>query len=145
MSKEKNAVATFRAGNNYAQSVLSSFAEEYDIDNDFALSISSGFGAGMGRLMETCGAITGAFMVIGIHNNNIYKDELEARDVTYQMIQKFSTAFCKKHKSTNCGELINCDLRIEEGRKHFNENELFDKVCVKCVRSSVTILEELLT
>lgn len=51
MDKEKKAVETFRSGNNCAQSVLSTFAEKYDIDNDVALSIASGFGAGMGKLM----------------------------------------------------------------------------------------------
>lgn len=145
MDKEKKAVETFRSGNNCAQSVLSTFAEKYDIDNDVALSIASGFGAGMGKLMETCGAVTGAFMVIGIHNNKIFKDEMEARNVTYKMIQKFANTFSKKHKTINCGELVNCDLKTEQGQMYFNENGLFDKVCVECVRSSVEILDELLT
>ncbi len=65
-SKEEIAVESFRSGLNCAQSVVAAYADEMSFDRNLALSISCGFGGGMGRLQETCGAATGAFMILGI-------------------------------------------------------------------------------
>jgi C_GCAxxG_C_C family probable redox protein len=59
--KEDKAIGLFKSGLNCAQSVLTAYAEELDFDKNLALSISCGFGGGMGRLQETCGAVTGSF------------------------------------------------------------------------------------
>ena len=49
-----------------AQTVLATFAQDYGLSEEAALRISTGFGSGMGRMCEVCGALTGAFMVIGL-------------------------------------------------------------------------------
>lgn len=67
-TKAEKAIAYFNSGLNCAQSVFTAYAEEFNIDPELAISISCGFGGGMGRLQETCGAVTGAFMVLGMHN-----------------------------------------------------------------------------
>ena len=56
----------FKEGYNCSQSVFMAFCDEYDIDFETALKISSSFGGGMGRLREVSGAVTGMFMVAGI-------------------------------------------------------------------------------
>jgi hypothetical protein len=42
--KTEQALSTFRSGMNCAQSVLSVYSEQYDLDYNRALSISCGFG-----------------------------------------------------------------------------------------------------
>ena len=44
-------------GYNCAQIVLCSYAEELGIDEETLFRISEGFGAGMGGMMQTCGAV----------------------------------------------------------------------------------------
>lgn len=53
------AIESFRSGLNCAQAVVTAYADELNFDNNLALSVSCGFGGGMGRLQETCGAVTG--------------------------------------------------------------------------------------
>ena len=53
-------------GFNCAQSVLAPFAPDYGLSEETALRISTGFGSGMGRLCDVCGALTGAFMAVGL-------------------------------------------------------------------------------
>jgi len=60
------AINSFRSGYNCAQSVLYAFKDDFDFDENLALDISVGFGGGMERLQEKCGAVTGAFMVMGL-------------------------------------------------------------------------------
>ena len=52
----------FDEGYACSQSVLLAFADQFDLDERTAKLISSTFGGGMGRLRQTCGAVTGGFM-----------------------------------------------------------------------------------
>ena len=59
------ASSRFSEGFNCSQSVLVAFAPELGLDADAALRVSAAFGGGMGRLGDTCGAVTGALMAAG--------------------------------------------------------------------------------
>ena len=50
------AIAKFTQGFNCAQSIIYAFSDDLGIDKDTALKIACGFGAGMGRKQEVCGA-----------------------------------------------------------------------------------------
>ncbi len=63
--KSRIALERFTGGYNCAQSVTSAFCDELSIAKDLALKAACGFGAGMGRKGEVCGAVTGGIMVIG--------------------------------------------------------------------------------
>ena len=143
MSKPEKAVIAFKSGLNCAQSVVSVYSDEQKFDRELSLQISSGFGAGMGRLQETCGAITGAFMVIGLYNSNKYKDVAKGKEASIKMIQDFNDQFENLHASTKCHDLLKCDLKTVEGQKHFNSNNLSEKICEKCVANAVEIIESL--
>ena len=70
-TKDK-AIQSFQSGMNCAQAVVTAYADRLKFDPDLAAGLSCGFGGGMGRLQQTCGALTGAFMVLGIHNSRLY-------------------------------------------------------------------------
>ena len=142
--KIEKALITFRSGYNCAQSVLIAYSEQLKFDNGLALSISTGFGGGMGRLQETCGAVTGAFMVLGVHNCRKYADNGDRKNKTYAMVQDFDRKFKALHKTTSCKELLGCDLKTPDGHKIFNENKLVETVCEKCITNSINILDELM-
>lgn len=138
------ALTSFRSGKNCAQAVLAAYSEDLEFDADFALAISSGFGAGMGRLQETCGAATGAFMVLGIYNSRKYTENESRRVQTISMIQEFNKRFVAIHKTNNCGLLLGVDLKTEEGRQEMKDKNLSELVCEKCVSDAVIILEDLI-
>jgi C_GCAxxG_C_C family probable redox protein len=143
--KVEIAIRSFNADLNCAQSVMTAYMEEFNIDPEIALSVSCGFGGGMGRLQETCGAVTGAFMVLGIHNCKKYTDNKDRKEKTYAMIQEFSDKFKSLHGTMDCRLLLNCDLRTEEGQRYVKENKLHETICEKCVSDSIRLIEELVT
>jgi len=143
-SKEDNAIHSFRSGSNCAQAVLTAYSEDLNLNSSLAMNISCGFGGGMGRLQETCGAVTGSFMVLGMYNSNRFADNNERKEETYAMIQKFGQKFQSIHGSIHCSSLLNCDLKTDEGQAYMKENNLAGKVCEKCISSSIGILEELM-
>jgi C_GCAxxG_C_C family probable redox protein len=145
MNQKKDiAIANFRSGLNCAQSVLAAYSDIYHIDKQAALSLSCGFGGGMGRLQETCGAVTGSFMVIGLHNCKKYTDNNDRKENTNSIIQEFSKRFTLLNGTLNCKTLLNCDLRTEEGQQYMKDNNLIEVVCEKCIADSIMILDELI-
>jgi len=135
-------LTAFRSGLNCSQSVLTAFTEDLNVDNNLALSLSCGFGAGMGRLQGTCGAVTGAFMAIGAYNCKKFTDNKQRKEETYAMVQKFNDRFVALNGATECRKLINCDLTTAEGRKYAHDHQMFENVCEKCIADSVNILED---
>lgn len=144
-AKEAKAISAFKSGYNCAQSVVIAFSDDLNFDRNIATGISVGFGGGMGRLQETCGAATGAFMVMGLYNSKKITDNLSLKNATYSMIQTFDKKFKLIYGTTNCRALLNCDIRSEEGHNFAKENNLFEKVCEKCLADSIRIVAELIS
>jgi len=138
------AIESFRGDMNCSQSVLTAFAGSLNLDRETAMAVASGFGAGMGRLQGTCGAVTGAYMVIGVHNSRSYPDNSESKEHTYAMIQEFDRRFREIHQTTDCRTLLDCDLRTDEGQEKVQLNHLTEKVCEACIADAVNIVIDLI-
>jgi C_GCAxxG_C_C family probable redox protein len=143
-TKIEKAISSFKDGYNCAQSVILAFKDDLGFDENQALSMSVGFGGGMGRLQEKCGAVTGAFMVIGLYASKMNQDNISRKNQSYAMIQQFDEKFKSLHQTTQCSELLNCDLRSADGHAYAVENKLFEKICQKCLRDAIVIVEELI-
>ena len=60
------AVETFAAGKgNCTQSVLCAWEDKIPVDHDTLMKLGAGYGAGMGCMQATCGALIGAVMAAG--------------------------------------------------------------------------------
>ena len=143
MSKQKIVKTKFDEGYNCAQSVLTPFASQMNIDVETALKLSSGFGAGMGRTQKTCGALTGAYMVLGLKYGKGFPDD-ESREKVVGLIQYLTEKFKEEHEFTDCSDLLKVDLKTEEGQHTFEKNKLHEIVCSHCLNSAVSILEEMM-
>ena len=83
--RAEEAVACFKSDFSCSQAVFSVYAEQLGLDKQVALKISCAFGGGMARMAETCGAVTGALMVIGLKHGKARPDDNDARDRTYAL------------------------------------------------------------
>jgi len=141
---QNKVIKEFREDKNCSQAVLLGFADRFQIREDHALSISAGFGSGMGRLQRTCGAVSGAYMVIGLYAGAKSISNVERKEAAYSMIRKFTQRFEEIEGSTLCADILHCNLNTEEGKKYFEDNHLSEKVCEKCIKLSLIILDDLL-
>lgn len=146
MKKSEKALKYYAEGYNCAQSVVVAFTDVLNLSEETTLKLAAGFGGGMGRLQQTCGAITGAFMVIGYLKGNYQQDgeSEQSRKITNRLIQDFSRIFTQKHGSINCKSLINFDINSEEGLKKAKEADVFNKKCTYFIKTAVELLEDTL-
>jgi len=142
-TKIQNAVEKFEKGFNCSQAVLSSYCEQFGLDCNTALRIATGFGGGM-KIGETCGAVTGAFMVLGLKYGNATPEDKETKEKTYEMVIEFTNRFKARNGSVICRELLGCDISTPEGSKVAVEKGLFSSVCPRLVQDAAEILEEML-
>lgn len=144
MTRSEKALKFYSQGFNCAQSVIASFADVLELDEEKAVRIASGFGGGMGRTQETCGAATGAYMVIGFMRGKLHNGTEVSNEESTQLVQEFSKRFNAMHKSTNCRVLIKFDLNSEKEREEAKKEDVFNTKCTSFVATAVEILEDIL-
>jgi len=135
MKRVGTAVNSFKNGLNCAQALVSAFSGDLGLDEKTAKRIASGFGGGMGCSAETCGAVTGAVMVIGLKHG----DSGRATALTKELLDRFRD----RNGDILCRTLLDCDISTDEGMAKARKNNLFAARCPKFVEDAAEIAEEL--
>ena len=145
MKRADNAVSLFGGGLSCSQAILSTYGEPFGLDKKIAIKVAGAFGGGMAQMGETCGAVTGAFMVIGLRFGMNKPGDFEAKQKTYEVTREFAKRFRERRKTIVCRELLGCELGTPDGMQQALDKGLFVNLCPELVRDAATILEELLS
>ena len=128
---KSTAVERFNKNYNCCQAVACAYCEELGIKEEDVFRMTEGFGSGMGGLKDTCGAVTGMFLVIGMANSAGDMENPKATKFeTYDILMKAAEEFKKKNHSLYCR-----DLKTEEGEQPL-------PCCTKCVEDAAEILDK---
>ncbi len=144
MSKVECSEKCFLSGFNCAQAVFSTYSSELGLDTELALRIAGSFGGGMGLIGETCGAVTGAIMLIGLKHGKVIAEDDAAKEKTYALVQEYKRRFVELHGSVRCTELLGFDISKKEEMASAKEMGLFKTLCPRLVKDSALVVEELL-
>ena len=137
------AMAYFKEGYNCSQSVFLAFCEECNLDFETALKITSSFGAGMGRLREVCGAVSGMFMVAGLLYGYTDPKDHQKKTEHYERIQYLAKKFEEKNKSIVCRELLGLGVGKDKPEPELRTDEYYKKrPCVEFVGMAAEIMEQ---
>ena len=93
MTKGDYAKQLFESGMNCAQAVFCAFSDELGFDKDTALRISAGFGGGIGRLREVCGAVSGMTMTLSYKFACTDPNDRQRKAALYALIQRAAGEF----------------------------------------------------
>ncbi len=146
LKNRSETAAAMVAGNwNCAQSVLGVFCDDLGLNGATAMKLASGFGAGMAKKQEVCGAVTGAIMVIGLKHGQARENDKAAKEEAYRLSREMMDRFQARFGSCLCRELLpGIDLATAAGHERYKAEGWSEKVCRPCVRFAVDILEEIL-
>jgi C_GCAxxG_C_C family probable redox protein len=144
----KNEIATRAASlfadtdYNCAESVLLATAERLRKCTPSIPCIATAFGGGMGRKGSVCGALTGAFMALGLVYGR--SKPTEDKEKIYSLARELYDSFTKKFGSPFCSELIDCDLGTAEGREKYHKLNVRALKCKNYVSFCGETLAEML-
>lgn len=137
MTKGEKAKELFMEGLNCAQAVAAAFSDEMGMDSDLVIKLTTGFGAGIGRMREVCGTVSGMAFVISA----LYDDD---KSGIYKRVQECANEFRDINGSIVCRELLGLsepgpDSPLAEMRT----KEYYKKrPCAELVELSANILEK---
>ncbi len=149
LSKAEHARALFESGCNCAQSVAGSFYQEMGLSEETVLLLASPFGGGISRMRETCGAVTGMMMVLGLtHGYQPFTDEethLREKTRVYRTGQELAESFRRKYGTLLCRELLRgtgADDTPEPSAR--TEQYYRSRPCAEIIAFAASLLDEYL-
>ena len=135
----------FRNGCNCAQAVLLAFSDRTGLDEAAAMRIASGFGGGMGRMREVCGAVSGMFMAAGMVLGEDGVPGREEKRALYATIQELAARFRAENGSIICRELLAGVATAPGGEPEARTEQYYRKrPCPELCRCAAEILDRYL-
>lgn len=119
-------------GYNCCQAVACVFCDEMGLEEETVFKMAEGFGAGMADMQGTCGALSGAAMVIGSKNSTANLEKPNSKPATMKLTRELVAKFREKNGAIICKDLKG----IETG------NVL--RSCQGCIKDAILLTEETL-
>jgi len=134
------AIRLVESGMKCAEAVLSAMARREGVQSHLIPGIATGFCGGIGRSGNLCGSVSGAVMGLGLTLGR--SDTAESVAPIYNTVHILLDRFVSEFGSTNCTELLGCNLGTEEGRQQFNRQGLSVR-CAAYTRRAAELAAEL--
>ena len=145
MEPKLQAEQHFEAGYSCSQSILMAYAPLFNLDRDTAARLAAPFGGGVARRGETCGAVNGAFMVIGLKCGHTSPEDVDSKERAFQAVQDFIAHFHDRYGSIGCIQLLEIDISSPEGLQLAHEAQLFTTRCPGYVTHTADLLDQLIS
>ena len=143
MNHGELAKQNFENGCNCAQSVLLAFSDLTGLTEEQSMKIASSFGGGMGRLREVCGALTGAFMVLGLLYGDGHVPEHGAKTAHYERVQEIAAEFRAQNGSILCRDLLAGVETVPGKVPEKRTKEYYEKrPCGELVRCAAELMDQ---
>lgn len=107
-NRVEKALANHEKGYNCAQSVACAFCDMYGMEEKDVFKMAEAFGFGMGT-MDTCGAVTGMSMVVGMCMSDGNMEAPATKKECYGKMEELTQAFLEKNKTLLCRDLKGTD------------------------------------
>jgi C_GCAxxG_C_C family probable redox protein len=142
--RSEKAVALFKEGCACSQAVVAAYSELFGLEAGAAMRVSCGLGAGVGRLREVCGAVSGMAVLAGLKHGAETPDA-EAKRATYEAVQRMAGLFRERHGSIVCRELLGLERAENDPRPSARTAAYYKKrPCAELVADAASIVEKVL-
>ena len=133
----------FMRGQDCSQVVAARFADELGCSDADLSRMTAAFGGGLG-IGETCGAVIGAMVVMGMKYGNSGPDEPDQKAAMNSKRAEFLAKWHERRSTTMCRDFLGHDIAMPgEFEKVIEEGTMFT-LCPELVIDAIEILEEIL-
>ena len=126
--RAERAQSLHNKGYNCAQAVVCAYCDLFGLDEETAYKMAEGFGLGM-WMMDTCGALSAAFMLAGMQGSKGTEHPGETKAQTYKTTKMLAAAFREKNGTYLCRELKG----IADGKMR--------RSCPGCIEDACSLIE----
>jgi len=144
MTESERAVALFESGYSCSQAICQAYGEALGLSQDGAARVAAGFGAGLARSDQVCGAVSGGVMVLGLAYGGTEPGDAAAREATYAAVRQFLAEFTAAHGSVRCTDLLGYNLGSPEEFAAAREAGIVRERCPGLVRSAGRLLDQVI-
>lgn len=142
----ERAVRLFEEGFNCSQSVFGAFAGDYGIPQDLAMRLSASFGAGMGRMREVCGCVSGMNFVLGLETGSVIGKDQKQKGYNYEQVRALVGQFRERYGTIYCKELLGLVKAEESAMPSARTPEYYKKrPCREMIRQTAQMIEDYVT
>ena len=134
----------FLQGYNCAQAIAGGFSEAVGLNFETAIQIASSFGGGMGGMREVCGALSGAFVILGAKYGYTSPTDAMAKSSHYKLISETGEKFKEKWGTILCRDLMKKLAEEKQAILSGKPEEYKSRPCLIIVEDVAKILEEIL-
>ncbi len=127
MSRGDKAYELFTSGYNCSQAVTLAYSDLFGMDEEQLAKISGGFGGGMGRMREVCGAFSGIVMVLSQAYGYTDPKDTEGKKALYEKIRAVAEQFKKDNGSIICKELLGLEKPEKTAQPDARTPEYYQK------------------
>jgi len=121
-----------------SESVLMALADHLEVSSEFIPRVATGFGAGIGRSGEVCGAISGGVLGLGLRFGRS-NPGLGQEPKPYWYSRKLVDEFREKHGHVRCGNLLELDISRDEDYRAYRERGLWVTACRDYIATATEI------
>ena len=142
-TRGERAKELFLQGYTCAQAVVLAFEDITGLDTTTAAKLASGFGGGMGRMREVCGAVSGMFMVYDLVLGYSEPGDMENKKRVYADIRELAERFkAQSGGSIVCRELLAGVETTQGGDPEHRTAEYYQKrPCPNLVALAADVLD----
>ena len=143
MFNEEEILGLFGRCIHCSQIVAGAYAQRLGYDYDEVVRLAAPFGGGM-FCGETCGAVAGAMLVLGMKYGYSQPDDRETDLLCREKAREFHAAFTVRHGSTVCKTLLGYDTSGPEGLRLAREEGRIAEACPRFVLDAMEILDTMM-
>lgn len=119
-------------GFNCAQSVACTYCDLVGVDEEMMFRVTEAFGAGMGGMEGTCGAVSGACVLAGMKASTGNLEKPNSKAVSHQLAKEILRRFKEQNGSVVCKEI-----------KGVGTGKVL-RSCNDCIKDAAAIAEQVL-
>ena len=127
-----------------SEAVLQALSKTLGVENDIIPRIATGFGGGIGRHGEICGALSGAILGLGLQFGRDHPSETPEGTPPYEYSHTMVNLFVARFGHIRCKDILGVDISSEEGVNQYRQDKLWETKCRDIIKITAGLAYDVL-
>ncbi len=127
-----------------SEAVLKALSQALNVKSKIIPRIATGFGAGIGRHGEICGALSGAIMGLSLQFGRDHPTETPEDKPPYEFSQTMMNLFIARFGHIRCNDLLGLDISSENDLQVYRKQNFWETKCRDFIEGATGLAYEVL-